>query len=328
MKKKKFVPKSVIDEAKKVDLLTYLQNYEPEELVRVSRNEYATKTHSSLKISNGYWNWCSVGIGGRNAVDFMEKVRNMKFPESAEYVADKMKIKAPIIVEQKEKTKERHLVLPDKNTNEDRVKSYLKHRGIDEEILQKCIEKHLIYEEKNYHNVVFVGYDEQGNAKYAGCRAINESKFKNDATGSDKKYSFRLESNEKTDTIFIFEGAIDLLSYATLFKLYGLNWENKTMISLAGVYQPASNIAESKVPIAIQNYLEKHPEIIKIYLCLDNDIAGRNATKALQMVLPNKYEIIDRPAKKGKDYNEYLCHLLGIKTIKNDKGIEQKALDM
>ena len=91
------------------------------------------------------------------------------------------------------------------------------------------------------------------------------------------------------------------------------------MIALAGVYQPASVISDSKVPIAIQNYLEKHKEITKIYLCLDNDEAGRNATKALQTVLPKKYEVIDRPAKKGKDYNEYLCDFLGIKPIENSK---------
>lgn len=163
--------------------------------------------------------------------------------------------------------------------------------------MQKCIEKHLIYEEKNYHNVVFVGYDENGNAKYAGCRATNNSKFKNDATGSSKSYSFRLESKEKTDTIYIFEGAIDLLSFASFFKLYGQNWEDKTMISLAGVYQPAKIIEQSKVPITIQKYLDKHPEVTKIVLCLDNDEAGRNATKALQTVLSDKYEVIDKPPK-------------------------------
>ena len=50
-------------------------------------------------------------------------------------------------------------------------------------------------------------------------------------------------------------------------------------------------IEESKVPIAIENYLKNHPEIKKIVLCLDNDAAGRNATKALKTVLQNEYEI-------------------------------------
>ena len=292
-----YVPPELVEEAKKVDLLTYLQNYEPNELIRETKTQYCTRTHDSLKISNGFWHWESKGIGGRNAVDFMEKVRGVPFPKSARIVLDKMKIKVPVFAQKQEKIEVKKLILPEKNINENRAKNYLKKRGIDEEILQKCIEKHLIYEEKNYHNVVFVGYDEFGNAKYAGCRATNNSKFKNDATGSSKNYSFRLESNIKTDTIYIFEGAIDLLSFASFFKLYGQNWEDKTMISLAGVYQPAKVIEESKVPIAIKKYLDKHPEIKKIVLCLDNDEAGRNATKALQTILSDKYEIIDKTPK-------------------------------
>lgn len=296
----KYIPPEMVKEIKKIDLLTYFKNYEPNELVRDSRTQYSTKTHSSLKISNGYWNYFNGGFGGKNAVDYVEKMLGYKFPESIEYIIKKMNGRIPVYIPQAEKRNNVTLILPEKNDNTNRVKQYLNSRGIDNEIIQKCIEKHLIYEEKHYHNAVFVGYDEIGNARYAGCRATNESKFKSDATGSSKQYSFKLESNKKTDKIFIFEGAIDALSYATLFKLYGQNWEDKTLISLAGVYQPAKIIEQSKVPVAISNYLEKHPEVTKIYLCLDNDEAGRNATNALKTVMSDKYEIIDRPPKKRK----------------------------
>ena len=296
----KYIPPEMVKEIKKIDLLTYFKNYEPNELVRDSRTQYSTKTHSSLKISNGYWNYFNGGFGGKNAVDYVEKMLGYEFPESIEYIIKKMNGRIPVYIPQAEKRNNVTLILPEKNDNTNRVKQYLNSRGIDNEIIQKCIEKHLIYEEKHYHNAVFVGYDEMGNARYAGCRATNESKFKSDATGSSKQYSFKLESNKKTDKIFIFEGAIDTLSYATLFKLYGQNWEDKTLISLAGVYQPAKIIEQSKVPVAISNYLEKHPEVTKIYLCLDNDEAGRNATNALKTVMSDKYEIIDRPPKKRK----------------------------
>lgn len=296
----KYIPPEMVKEIKKIDLLTYFKNYEPNELVRDSRTQYSTKTHSSLKISNGYWNYFNGGFGGKNAVDYVEKMLGYKFPESIEYIIKKMNGRIPVYIPQAEKRNNVTLILPEKNDNTNRIKQYLNSRGIDNEIIQKCIEKHLIYEEKHYHNAVFVGYDEMGNARYAGCRATNESKFKSDATGSSKQYSFKLESNKKTDKIFIFEGAIDTLSYATLFKLYGQNWEDKTLISLAGVYQPAKIIEQSKVPVAISNYLEKHPEVTKIYLCLDNDEAGRNATNALKTVMSDKYEIIDRPPKKRK----------------------------
>ena len=296
----KYIPPEMVKEIKKMDLLTYFKNYEPNELVRDSRTQYSTKTHSSLKISNGYWNYFNGGFGGKNAVDYVEKMLAYEFPESIEYIIKKMNGRVPVYVPQAEKRNNVTLILPEKNDNANRVKQYLNSRGIDNEIIQKCIEKHLSYEEKHYHNAVFVGYDEMGNARYAGCRATNESKFKSDATGSSKQYSFKLESYKKTDKIFIFEGAIDALSYATLFKLYGQNWEDKTFISLAGVYQPAKIIEQSKVPVAISNYLEKHPEVTKIYLCLDNDEAGRNATNALKTVMSDKYEIIDRPPKNRK----------------------------
>ena len=54
-----FYDPDVVAEAKKLDLLTYLQNYEPQELVHVSGNVYCTKTHDSLRISNGKWCWFS-----------------------------------------------------------------------------------------------------------------------------------------------------------------------------------------------------------------------------------------------------------------------------
>ena len=52
-----YIAPEVITEAKRMDLLTYLREFEPGELVKFSRNTYTTKTHDSLKISNGKWMW-------------------------------------------------------------------------------------------------------------------------------------------------------------------------------------------------------------------------------------------------------------------------------
>jgi hypothetical protein len=48
-----YVTREMIDRAKKMDLLTYLQTYEPQELVHFGGNTYCTREHDSLKISNG-----------------------------------------------------------------------------------------------------------------------------------------------------------------------------------------------------------------------------------------------------------------------------------
>ena len=294
----KYIPPPILDELKKVDLVTYFRTIMPYELVKASANEYTTKTHDSLRMSNGLWNWCSKGVGGRNAIDYLMKTEQLEFNDAANLLLKQLQNKVPTIDQQPVKTKERHIIIPEKNTASDNVISYLKSRGIDEEIIKECIEKKLIYEEKHYHNVVFLGYDDLGNIKYAGCRSTNETIFKQDATGSDKSYSFRLESNTKTDTIYIFEGAIDALSYATFLKLYGMDYKAKTLISLAGIYQPASDISKSKIPLAIQRYLDKHPETKNIFLCFDNDKAGRKASKALQIVLADKYTVVIKPPKK------------------------------
>ena len=55
--------------ARQIDLLTYLQQYEPNELVKLDGGNYCTREHDSLKISNGKWHWFSRGIGGRTALD-------------------------------------------------------------------------------------------------------------------------------------------------------------------------------------------------------------------------------------------------------------------
>lgn len=77
-----YVTPEQIERAKRMDLLTYLQNYEPHELVRFAGNVYRTRSHDSLKISNGKWCWCSRGIGGRSALDYLIKVRGITFPEA------------------------------------------------------------------------------------------------------------------------------------------------------------------------------------------------------------------------------------------------------
>ena len=123
-----------------------------------------------------------------------------------------------------------------------------------------------------------------------------------DLKGSSKEYSFRLLSKEKSTTVHIFESAIDLLSYATLIKNKGMDFRYFNLISLSGVYQTANKTEDSKVPIALKKYLENNKNISTIVLHLDNDIAGRNATKALVFLLRDKYKIIDEPPKHRKGF--------------------------
>lgn len=315
-----YIAPEVITEAKRMDLLTYLREFEPGELVKFSRNTYTTKTHDSLKISNGKWMWWSRGIGGKSALDYLIKVRGMDFVEAVQTIMGNGSVSYPTY-ENSNSYEQQPLLLPERSPTSDVVVEYLFGRGIDYEIINECLDKELIIESLPYHNVVFIGYDENKEPKYAAYRATNQSRIMGDCTGSKKQYSFRLTA-ENTGEVHLYECAIDLLSYATLLKLDGKDWRQFNLVSLAGVYSPKQKIEDSKVPVTLSRLLEKDKTIRRIVLHLDNDVAGRKATKALQTILPNEYEVVDEPPAYGKDVNDFLCKRLGIKE-KNERSFER-----
>ncbi len=140
----KFLPKDEILSIKSVDLFTYLKTCFPSELQLFCNGTYTTKTHSSLKISNGLWHYFKEGIGGKNAVDYLVKVENYDFLSACNKVKNDMNLKNNISleeIEEQEKMKSAKLVLPPKNETNNKVICYLMKRGIDLEIIENCIKK-------------------------------------------------------------------------------------------------------------------------------------------------------------------------------------------
>lgn len=313
-----YVSSRTIEMVREVDLLTYLENYEPTELVTVSDGVYSTNEHDSVKISNGMWYQWSTGIGGVSALDYLIKVRKMSFMEAIKQIIGKASANPPKYKPQKRLNKEKILILPNKCRTALQVDNYLiMQRNIDKAIVQFCKRKGCIYESLPFHNAVFVGYDNEHKPRFASFRATNQERILGDCSGSDKSYSFRLIGNEYGRTIHIFECPIDLLSYATLIKQQGSDWQKENLISLSGVYQPKKEIEKSKLPITIVKYLEEHPWVNTVYLHLDNDKAGRLATKVFKMKLPDYIKVIDRPVPKGKDVNDYLIYTNTPPILKN-----------
>ena len=323
-----YIPPEIVEKAKEMDVLTYLQNYEPNELVKVGNGTYSTKTHDSIRISNGLWNWFSRGVGGKNAVSYLMKVKNYSFLDAIQTIIGNVSVKQPVIYreEKKEKTE---FVLPLKSINSERAKRYLVKRGIDLEIINECINSGLIYESEPNHNVVFLGTDEEKKYKYAFFRGTNDTRFMGESKGSDKAYTFRLLSNNESERVHLFESAIDLLSYATLLKMKNIDWKNENMISLGGVNKPSEEQeVNDKIPIAIIKFLENNSNIKQIYLHFDNDEIGEKASKALMEKLSNKYEVIDNRPPVGKDCNDYLKYVLDFQNINsqaNNKRIYEKV---
>lgn len=299
--------------ARQIDLLSYLQTYEPGELVKLPGNNYCTREHDSLKISNGKWHWFSRGIGGRTALDYLVKVKEMPFPDAVRLLTG-----APIqtYAPSKEHTapKERNLLLPEVDTNCDEVKKYLQGRGIHPTIIDYCIENKLLFQTVNYKNALFVGYDNTGKPRYGALRSTY-SAYKSEATGSDKRYSFSIAANPTADTVHVFESAIDLMSYATLQLYEGGEWKSTPMLSLAGVFAPKR---QGVVPVALSKFLCENPQIKTLRLHLDNDEVGRAAAAGIVEGLKD-YTVIDEPPASGKDVNEQLQLKVGLMKRKEDR---------
>ena len=295
-----------LQEAKQMDLLTYLQQYEPQELVRIAGNTYCTREHDSLKISNGKWCWFSRGIGGRSALDYLIKVKGIPFTEAVGMILGRAAEMPPVshIQGDSHRPKEKNLLLPEPvEGRPERVIAYLTSRGIDRPLLEACINHRLLYESAEYHNAVFVGYDPAGKARYAAIRGTVGS-YKGEASGSDKRYAFSICLPRQPPAVHVFESAIDLLSYATLEHRAGRDWRGDALLSLAGVFQRKR---EKVLPVALKQFLEDHPSVKTVCLHLDNDAVGRSAAQGIVEALADSpYQVIDDPPTHGKDVNDQL----------------------
>ncbi|MFF3924024.1 DUF3991 domain-containing protein [Paenibacillus lactis] len=305
-----YVTKEQIERAKSLDLLTYLQMYEPAELVRYSRNVYTTRTHDSLKISNGKWYWWSRGIGGRSALDYLIKVRGMSFPDAVLQIEGVHPGSVPAFSQSlQQRSSPARFELPEPNRTSHRVMGYLSQRGIHRKLIEFCLETGRLYESRRYHNAVFVGFDQEGIPRYAAIRGTTSTRYMGEAAGSDKRYSFSIPSSEDSNELHLFESSIDLLSYCTLEHLAGREWQQAHKLSLAGIFRPKADQEQTTLPAALTQYLQNYPQVNRLVLHLDNDEPGRLAAATIQRLLSPVLLVSDEPPKLGKDVNNELMEL-------------------
>ena len=293
-----------IAKAEQMDLLTYLQIYEPGNLKRVAGNEYRTIDHDSLRISNGKWHWYSKGIGGHNALQYLMKVREMKFPDAVRQILQLPSEEYQSAIPQRQPEKKREFSPPARNYNHNQVIAYLEGRGISRNVIFHCIKNKTLYESQKYHSAVFLGMDRENRPRYGNIRAT-KGDFKGECSGSDKRYAFHLMPEQpKSNAVHVFEAAIDALSFATYAEIRGAPWKDMNLLALGGVAGTGQ-----KVPLALEQFLKDHPQIKTLYLHLDNDAPGREATQHITNLLQNQYQIRDVPPIGCKDVNDFLVKL-------------------
>lgn len=284
-------------------------------------NEIHSAEHDSLVITpqKGFY-WFNKGIGSKSPIDYYMQVEGYDFVDACNKVLDVMgyEFQDTIISfenEKNDKISGEHNIfsIPKRAKDDKRAYAYLvKTRHIASEIVSDLMRKGIIYQSKEHGNVVFLGYDYNGNPASAFKRSTNtnitDSSFvKGEHSGSDKRYRFRIESD--SSIVNVFEAEIDLLSYMTM---QNEDERNENYIALGGISEKA-----------LDEYLHNRKNILEINVCTDNDEAGEACYQKILDKYGEQY-IITRELPINKDFNEDLSE--GIKYIKS-KMMEKQEVE-
>ena len=284
--------------ANSVDLAEYLR-VRGEKLERVGIEHKliyydSSGKHDSITIRGSKWFDHKNQVGG-GAIKFMQEFYDMDFQTAVQELLGQrvtpLSHSPPKAIAKEEKKEFR---LPQANTNMHRVYAYLiKQRFIAPEVITHFAKQHTLYEDKEHHNAVFVGIDENGVPRQASKRSTNSygNSFRITCQGSDTRYSFAHFGESKR--LYVFEAPIDMMSFLTL---YPKEWQKHSYIDMNGVYENA-----------VLTALKNHSNLSEVILCVDNDEGGIEAVDRLKDILTeNGYTDVKRLAPKFKDWNEVL----------------------
>ena len=220
------------EQARQTDLCELLRSQG--ETLKRSGTEYEWKDGSQKVTIRGNLWFHQYDRQGGDAIDFVRRFYHKDYPEAVSYLLDgrngTLSVSPPI-----ERKPSKPFELPPRNGNMRRVYAYLlSKRGLDRDVVNTFAYKQMIYESAQYHNAVFVGFDQDGVPRHANLRGIgSESTFKGNANGSVPEYSFHWTGRSKH--LCLFEAPIDMLSFISIHKIG----------SSTAMPQPARYLAES-----------------------------------------------------------------------------------
>lgn len=236
------------------------------EIVKSSGTEWMWAKHDSVKFRGHVWYRHSTNESG-TAIDFLCTFYNMSFQEAVLTLLDCKKIAYHRTGEELEQaiTQEKTILMPKKNSNNSRCIAYLcKTRKINIKVVSYFIAINLIYESSDYHNIVFIGYDKKKTPRHiAQVGTLDTVRFKKEVRNSDKQYSFNYHCN-KTNTLYVFESPIDMLSYISIYHLDC--FKNNNYVTCCGLSQQAIN-----------RFIKDYPHITEIVFCFDNDFNAKKS---------------------------------------------------
>ncbi|MDD4493275.1 MAG: DUF3991 and toprim domain-containing protein [Eubacteriales bacterium] len=289
-----------IEQAQSTDLVSFLQSRG--ETLKRSGSEYEWRGGGEkVTIRGNKWFHQYEREGGR-AIDFVRRFYNLDFPDAVQMLIGNSYGVLATSAAVPHPKEHKPFELPEANSDMRRVYAYLlKQRFIDRDIIHHFTHNKMLYEDAEFHNSIFVGYDENGIPKHAHKRGTyGESSYKGNLDGSDADYSFHHTGT--SNKLFVFEAPIDMLSFLTL---YPKNWEQHSYVALCSVAEHAA-----------VKMIKLNPNIKTVMLCLDHDKAG---IEACYRIAENLHELgnyeVYRKAPTEKDWNEMLKAKNGIEPI-------------
>ncbi|MEG1630972.1 MAG: DUF3991 and toprim domain-containing protein [Hydrogenoanaerobacterium sp.] len=287
------------ERANQVDLEHFLLQ-QGEKLIPSGREKRLSSDHS-ITVRGNEWYDHAADEGGY-AIDFVKRFYNLDFPDAMTMLlggsCGAVYHQATDRVEEPKKPFE----LPPQNKDMRRTFAYLiKHRCLDSEVLSTFAREKLIYEslekskdgKNEFHNAIFVGYDENGVARHAHKRGIySEGKsYKGNLDSSNPCYSFNRKGT--SDRLYVFEAPIDMLSFISMYK--NSDWQKHSYVALCGLSEQA-----------MLKQLDNNENLTTVVLCLDNDTAGHKAADKFEKLLAEREVTVTRLLPTLKDFNEDL----------------------
>lgn len=306
----------------------------------------STVEHDSIVIyedDNTYHRY-SNGNGG-DAVAFMMEFSGIdesdlnkhdQVNECIRILEQRLKINPELAVQQVRYKREKpKFVMPEKADTTRKVRDYLcKTRGIEERIVDKWIDEGLLFQEAGrYGNCVFVSRDENGKPVYGVKRSADPArKFVVDVEGSDYSQGFFIKGKldyytkvsdnfaSEHSSLFVTEAVIDLMSLQSLYlrrRDYELRQQGRLDCEPEDYENRFLNsnwysLNGCRKYDGLLNTIASHKGIKDIFLALDNDEAGRNASKAIKEEIQKRFPdrkidvSIRVPPTEGRDWNDEL----------------------
>lgn len=306
----------------------------------------STVEHDSIVIyedDNTYHRY-SNGNGG-DAVAFMMEFSGIdesdlnkhdQVNECIRILEQRLKINPELAVQQVRYKREKpKFVMPEKADTNRKVRDYLcRTRGIEERIVDKWIHEGLLFQEAGrFGNCVFVSRDENGKPVYGVKRSADpKHKFVVDVEGSDYSQGFFIKGKldyytkvsdnfaSEHSSLFVTEAVIDLMSLQSLYlkrRDYELRQQGKLDCDPEDYENRFLNsnwysLNGCRKYDGLLNTIASHKGIKDIFLALDNDEAGRNASKAIKEEIQKRFPdrkidvSIRVPPTEGRDWNDEL----------------------